>query len=252
MIRGINTLQELWTVEQIKRAELIKYWMEKGIRFAAAQNNHIDLNITIGAGTYIGASVQLYGNTKIGNNCIIEAFSILENSILEDGACVKSHSVIKNSTIKNKAIVGPFAHVHSNSMIEQNAQVGNFVDIKKSEIGSNSKIKHLSYIGDAQIGNDVNIGAGTITCNYNGLTKEKTVIQDCAYIGSNNSLIAPINIGKDAFTAAGSVITKNVPDHALAIARAHQINKEEYAKKLKQPSFHGAKKMQTDSTSNQV
>jgi len=248
IIRGINTLQELWAVEQIKRSELIKYWMDKGIRFYAAQNNHIDLNVTIGAGTSIGASVQLYGSTKIGNNCVIEAFSILENAVIEDHANIKSHSVVKDAIIKNKSIIGPFAHVHSDTIVSTQANIGNFVEVKKSEVGANTKIKHLSYIGDAQIGNDVNIGAGTITCNFNGLTKEKTKIEDNVCIGSNNSLIAPICIGKDACTAAGSVITRDVPADALAIARAHQINKEEYSKKLKQPAFYGAKKVHNDTT----
>lgn len=243
LIRGINTLQELWAVEQIKRSELIKYWMDKGIRFWSAQNNHIDLNVTIGAGTQIEAGVQLYGSTKIGENCKIEAFSILQDATLENNVTILPHSIIKESTIQDNAKVGPFAHVHSNSIIGQQAHIGNFVDVKKSDIGQNSKIKHLAYIGDSLVGKDVNIGAGTITCNFNGLTKEKTVIEDNAYIGSNNSLIAPIKIGKDAFTAAGSVITKDVPENALAIARAHQVNKEEYAKKLKQPAFFASKKI---------
>jgi bifunctional UDP-N-acetylglucosamine pyrophosphorylase/glucosamine-1-phosphate N-acetyltransferase len=250
LIRGINTLEELWASEQIKRSELIKYWMQKGIRFASPQNSHIDLNVTIGSGTYIGANVQLYGSTKIGTNCRIEAFSILENAIIEDNVVIQPSSIIKESQIKNNSIIGPFAHIHTNSIVDQFSHIGNFVDIKKSQIGSNTKIKHLSYIGDAQIGNEVNIGAGTITCNYNGITKEKTVIKDSAYIGSHNSLIAPIVIGKNSFTAAGSVITKDVPEDALAIARAHQVNKEEYAKKIKQPQFFAAKKMQKNQESS--
>lgn len=233
-IRGINTFQELWAAEQIKRAELIKYWMNHGIRFTAAQNNHIDLNVTIGAGTYVGASVQLFGTASIGKNCKLEAFSIIKDSAIEDNVTIKSHSVIENSIIKNNACIGPFAHVLLGTIVSEKATIGNFVEIKRSSIGSETKIKHLSYIGDAELGKEVNIGAGTITCNHNGITKEKTIIKDKAYIGSNNSLIAPVTIGNDSFTAAGSVITNDVPQNSLAIARAYQVNKENYALKLKQ------------------
>lgn len=232
IIRGINTLQELWAAEQIKRAEIIKNLMIKGVRFAFAQNNHIDLNVKIEAGTFIGAGVQLYGNSKIGKNCTIEPFVIIQNSIIEDDAIIFSHSVIKNSIVKNGSKVGPFAHLHCNTIIYNQAVIGNFVEVKNSEIGQNSKAKHLSYLGDAQVGSCVNIGAGTITCNYNGILKQPTIIKDNSFIGSNNSLIAPVVIGNSSFTAAGSVITDDVPDFALAIARSKQINKENYAKKL--------------------
>jgi bifunctional UDP-N-acetylglucosamine pyrophosphorylase/glucosamine-1-phosphate N-acetyltransferase len=232
VIRGINTLKELWAAEQIKRAEIIKKYMENGVRFAFAQNCHVDLNAKIESGTNIGVGVQIYGNSKIGANCKIEAFSIIESSIIEEDVTIRSHTVIKNSTISKNSSVGPFAHIHSNSQISQEVVIGNFVEVKNSEIGANSKAKHLSYLGDTQVGSNVNIGAGTITCNYNGKVKQRTIIKDNVFIGSNNSLVAPVIIGQNAFTAAGSVITDNVPDYALAIARAGQINKEEYAKKL--------------------
>jgi len=233
-IRGINTLQELWAVEQIKRAEIIKYWMDCGIRFSTAQNNHIDLNVTIGGGTSIGAGVQIYQNTKIGNNCIIEAFSVIDNSIIEDDVAIKSHTLIENSTVKNNCIIGSFTHIHSGSSVDSDSIISNFVEVKKSDIGSNVKIKHLTYIGDSEIGNNVNIGAGTVTCNYNGFKKEKTIIQDDVFIGSNNSLVAPVVIGKGAYTAAGSVITSDVPENSLAIARTEQINKKDYAQVIRE------------------
>jgi len=241
-IRGINTLEELWVAEQIKKAELIKNFMKLGIRFQAPQTNNIDVNVCIGSGSFVGSGVHIYGNTQIGQNVKIEPYSILENVILEDNVTVNSHTIIKNSCIKSNAQVGPFAHVADNCTISSQTTVGNFVEIKRSFLGNNTKAKHLSYIADAQIGENVNIGAGTITCNYNGITKEKTIIEDNVCIGSNNSLVAPIIIGKDSFTAAGSVLTKNVPANALAIARAYQTNKEDYAKKLKEPSFFAAKK----------
>lgn len=234
LIRGINTLQELWAVEQIKRSELIKYWMDQGIRFSTAQNNHIDLNVVIGNGTCIGSGVQIYKDTKIGNNCSIEAFSIIKDSIIEDNVTIKSHTVIENSEIKNECTIGSFTHIHSDSTVNSNSTISNFVEIKKSDIGSQVKIKHLTYIGDSEIGNNVNIGAGTITCNFNGFKKEKSIIKDNVFIGSNNSLVAPVTIGKGAFTAAGSVITLDVPENALAIARTQQINKEDYVNIIRQ------------------
>jgi bifunctional UDP-N-acetylglucosamine pyrophosphorylase/glucosamine-1-phosphate N-acetyltransferase len=232
-VRGINTLQELWLAEQIKQSELINYWMSNGVRFLSPQHVLLDLNVTIGQGSCIGDGVHLRGNTSIGKNCIIKEFSCLENAILEDNTTIHSHCVIKNSYLKSYAEVGPFAHLRSNVTIGQNCVIGNFVEIKNSTIDSETKAKHLSYIGDSTVGSNVNIGAGTITCNYDGLSKNKTVIKDYAFIGSNNSIVAPVTIGTNAFTAAGSTITTDVPDNALAIARAPQTNKYEYAKKLK-------------------
>jgi bifunctional UDP-N-acetylglucosamine pyrophosphorylase/glucosamine-1-phosphate N-acetyltransferase len=232
-IRGINNFQELWAAEQIKRAELIKYWMDNGVRFSIAQNVHIDLDVTIGAGSYIGCGVHIQQGSKIGQNCFIHEFSSIENSILADDVTIFSHCIIKDSSIGHSAQVGPFAHVTSSSRLEAHAVIGNFVEVKRSTIGLHSKAKHLSYLGDAQIGSNVNIGAGTITCNYDGANKNQTIIKDGAFISSNNSLVAPVVVEKNAFTAAGSTITHFVPEDALAIARARQINKEGYAKKLR-------------------
>jgi bifunctional UDP-N-acetylglucosamine pyrophosphorylase/glucosamine-1-phosphate N-acetyltransferase len=232
-VRGINTYRELWTVEQIKRSELISHWMNHGVRFYAAQAVHVDVDVSIGAGTYIGCGVHVLRGTQIGKNCTIEAFSILDNAKIADNVIVHSHSVIKDSIIESEATIGPFAHLRNETHIGSKVQIGNFVEIKQSLIDHHTSIKHLSYIGDATVGNHVNIGAGTITCNYNGSEKQKTIIQDHAFIGSNNTLIAPVTIGENAYTAGGSVITEPVPDQALAIGRARQINKEYYAPKLK-------------------
>ncbi len=233
-VRGINTLKELWSTEQVQRGELINYWMLNGVRFSIAQNVHIDLEVSIGSGTEIGAGVQLRKGTNIGSDCRIGDFSVIENSVIADKAIVHSHSVITDSKIETHAEVGPFAHVRNHALIGTNSVIGNFVEVKKSIIGSKTKAKHLSYLGDAHIGNDVNIGAGTITCNHNGSKKNVTTINDGAYIGTNNSLVAPVTIGKNAYTAAGSTITEDVPSQALAIARARQVNKEGYAQKLRE------------------
>lgn len=231
-IRGVNTLEELWACEQIKRSELIRSWMKKGVRFTAAQNVQIDISVSIGAGSCIGSGVHLIGKTSIGKNCTIDAFSIIENSSLEDHVTIHPHSLIKNTKIAKNASVGPFAYTRNNSFIDTQAQIGTFVEIKNSTIGSSSKARHLTYLGDTTLGTFVNIGAGTITANYDGVKKHTTIIEDGTHIGANNSLVAPITLGKNSYTAAGSTLTKNVPADALAIARTRQINKEQYAKKI--------------------
>lgn len=231
-ICGINTVQELYAAEQIQKQNLAAHWMNNGVRFACTNNLSIDTQVTIDKGSYIGYGTHLRGATQIGQNCRIEEFSVIDSTTIEDNVTVYSHSLIKNSIIKEHAEVGPFAHVRMESIIGRHAAVGNFVEVKKSSFGHNSKVKHLSYFGDATVGDCVNIGALTVTCNYNGITKEQTIIKNNAFIGSSNTIVAPITIGENAFTAAGSTITVNVPDNALAIARSHQTNKPDYAHKL--------------------
>ena len=232
IVRSIKTYQDLWAIEQIKRSELIKFWMKRGVRFHAAQSVHMDIDVEIGAGTFIGCSVHLQHGTKIGSNCTLEPFAILDNATVGNNVTVYSHTVVRNASIGDNSKVGPFAHIQEQTIIGQNARVGNFVETKRTTIGNNSKAKHLAYLGDALIGSYVNIGAGTITCNYDGKNKHTTIIKDHVFIGTNNSLIAPVTIHENAFTAAGSTITEDVPANALAIARAKQVNKEEYAQKL--------------------
>ena len=231
-IRGINDFEELWAAEQIKRSEIIKHWMKHGVRFHLAQKIHIDIGVQIGVGSTIGSGVHLLGNTAIGQNCNIRKFSTLENATIEDNVEIFPNTIIRDSYVSKHAKIGPFAHIHSESTIEQHAVVGNFVEVKKSTVGSHTKAKHLTYLGNATIGSKVNIGAGTITCNHDGVKKHQTIIQDNAYVGSNNTLVAPITIGKNSFTAAGSTITKDTPSNSLAIGRTRQINKENYAQKL--------------------
>lgn len=235
-VRGVNTLQELWGVEQIKRSESIKKWMAQGVRFELAQSIHLDINVEIGAGSFIGTGVHLLGNTKIGEECFLGAFSIIEDTIVGDGTNIHSHSVIQNSKIGSNAHVGPFARLRENVLLGDNVTLGNFVEVKNSTIGQGSMTKHLSYVGDATIGSNVNMGAGTITCNYDGVKKHATIIEDDAFIGTNNTLIAPVKIGKGAYTGAGSTITRDVPSNALAIARSRQNNKEGYATKIRNES----------------
>lgn len=241
-IRGVNTYEELWAVEQIQRSQLIKKWMQKGVRFFTPQNIHIDLNVSIGAGTFIGAGTHLLGETKIGKNCVIDAFSYLHNAIVDDNVIIKTYCLVEDAYIKNDAVVGPFAHVGPQAVIGKASVIGNFVEFKNSSIGSYSKAKHLSYIGNAEIKDNVNIGAGTITCNYDGAQKHQTNIESNVFVGSHTSIIAPITIGEGSYTAAGSTLTDDVPSNALAIARARQVNKPEYAEVIrkKQKKHHVA------------
>ena len=234
-IRGINTYQELWAVEHIKRAELIKYWMDRGVRFSAAQTVHMDLDVEIGTGSFIGCSVHLLSGTKIGSHCTIHPFTIIENSTLDNHAVVHPHSIIRNTVVGEKTHIGPFAHLRQNSRIGENCFIGNFVETSQTSIANNSKAKHLAYLGNAQIGSHVNIGAGTITCNYDGKQKHTTHIKYNVFIGTNNSLVAPITIESKSFTAAGSTITEDVPPESLAIGRARQVTKEGYLRKSKEP-----------------
>lgn len=260
-IRGVNTLKELWAVEQIKRCELISSYMDQGIIFSFPQSTHIEVTTRIGSGTRIGAGVHLIDNTSIGQNCHIGPFSLLENVTLGNNVIIESHTVLKDCIIEDGAHIGPFARIRNESKIQENAQIGNFVEVSKSVIGTHTKAKHLSYLGNAHIGNEVNIGAGTITCNYDGFEKHTTTIADGAFIGSHNTLIAPLTIEKKSYTAAGSTITHNVPSQALAIGRARQINKENYVVQLKKKRrekkekkieknivFIGAKKTINDSS----
>ena len=232
-VRGVNTLKELWSAEQIKRSELISDLMQKGVRFHAAQAVHVDVNVSIGRGSVISYGAHIINGTVIGTNCIIEPFSIIDNSTLSNNVTIFSHSVVRDSFVESNVQIGPFAHIRQQSSIKEESTIGNFVELKSTTLGVASKAKHLAYLGDSQIGKKVNIGAGTITCNHNGVTKHKTIIDDNAYIGSNSTLVAPIKIGDGAYTAAGSVITEHVPANALAIGRAYQVNKEGYAAKLR-------------------
>ncbi|HEX4069178.1 MAG TPA: bifunctional UDP-N-acetylglucosamine diphosphorylase/glucosamine-1-phosphate N-acetyltransferase GlmU [Candidatus Babeliales bacterium] len=233
-VRGINTFQELAIAEHVKQTELINHWMHNGVRFSFPHNVYIDLNVTIGQGSFIGNGVHVCGDTIIGQHCTVKEFSSLNNVILEDNVTIHSHSVLENAYIKECAKIGPFARFRNNVTIGEQCIIGNFVEVKNSTIDTETKAAHLTYIGDATVGAHVNIGAGTITCNYDGVNKHETIIKDHAFIGSNNALIAPITIGNNAFTAAGSTITSDVPDDALAIARAHQTIKCDYRKKQKQ------------------
>ncbi|MBI5207633.1 MAG: bifunctional UDP-N-acetylglucosamine diphosphorylase/glucosamine-1-phosphate N-acetyltransferase GlmU [Candidatus Firestonebacteria bacterium] len=229
-IMGINSRYELAQASEYIRNSILEFWMKNGVTIIHPETTFIDETVKIEKDTIIYPFTIIEGNSIIKSNCKIGPFSIIRNSVLSN--CIEVlNSVIIESKIQSNVRIGPYANIRPHTFIEENAKVGNFCEIKKSHIGKNSKVSHLSYIGDSDLGNEVNIGAGTITCNFNGKNKYKTIIEDYAFIGSNSNLVAPVTIGKKALVAAGSTITKNVEEEALGIARAKQLNISNYAKK---------------------
>lgn len=227
-VRGINSRSELAEVSAMVRQQKNEELMAAGVTLVDPATTYIDADVEVGADTVIHPCVFLEGTTKVGAACEIHAGTRLVNTQVGDRAIVKNHSVVTDSEIGPGAIVGPFAHLRPGSRVMEQAHVGNFVELKKTTLGAGSKANHLSYLGDATIGEKVNIGAGTITCNYDGERKSPTIIEDGAFVGSDSTLVAPVTLGKNSYTAAGSTITANVPDGALGIARARQANKADW------------------------
>jgi bifunctional UDP-N-acetylglucosamine pyrophosphorylase/glucosamine-1-phosphate N-acetyltransferase len=227
---GINTRVELAEVDAILRERKVRQLMLEGITIIKPETVTIDAGVTIGIDTVIEPFAQILGRTIIGENCRIGACSIITESDLGDGVDVGPFSIVGTSVIGAAAHIGPYARLRMENHVEPGAHVGNFVELKKTRLGSGSKAMHLAYLGDSSIGRDVNIGAGTITCNYDGHKKHGTRIGDGAFIGSNSTLVAPLEIGEGAYTAAGSVITDPVPPDALAIGRGRQAIKEGWAR----------------------
>jgi bifunctional UDP-N-acetylglucosamine pyrophosphorylase/glucosamine-1-phosphate N-acetyltransferase len=229
-VQGVNNKWELGLVTNVLQKKILKTHMVNGVTIIAPENTYIESDVEIGADTTIEPGVYLKGSTKIGNNCFIGVGTVIKDSIIASQVEIKPYCVVTQSQIETKATIGPFAHLRPKTHIGPSARIGNFVEIKKSYVGAGTKASHLSYLGDAEIGVNVNIGAGTITCNYDGEKKHKTVVKDGVFIGSNTALIAPLTIGKDALIGAGSVITKDVPTDTLAIARARQVHKRKKKK----------------------
>ncbi|HVW84679.1 MAG TPA: bifunctional UDP-N-acetylglucosamine diphosphorylase/glucosamine-1-phosphate N-acetyltransferase GlmU [Bryobacteraceae bacterium] len=230
---GINNRVELAAVDRILRERKTRQLMLEGVTIERPETVTIDADVTVGMDTVIGPFTQIMGKTTIGENCRIGASSILDNATLGDNVDVFPFSMVSASTLDNKAQIGPFARLRMGAHLAEDAHVGNFVELKKTKLGAGSKSMHLAYLGDSTIGSKVNIGAGTITCNYDGQKKHPTQIADGAFVGSNSTLVAPISIAEDAYIAAGSVITHPVPAKTLALGRAHQVMKEGWKPKLK-------------------
>jgi bifunctional UDP-N-acetylglucosamine pyrophosphorylase/glucosamine-1-phosphate N-acetyltransferase len=228
---GINTRRDLLRAHEVFRKRQADYWLERGVNFIDPDAVFIGPSVAIGRETVIYPNVFLQGDTRVGSGCtIFPNVRIIDSSIL-DGATVKDSSVIEESTIGREAQVGPFAHLRPGSKIGNAARIGNFVEVKKSTIGGGTKAMHLTYIGDSEVGRKVNIGAGTITCNYDGRKKHKTVIGDEVFVGSDSQLVAPVRLGKGSYVGAGSTVTEDVPAGALALSRARQRNLKGWKRK---------------------
>ena len=207
--------------------------MAAGVTLIDPGSAYIDVDVEIAPDTILHPHVCLEGRTRIGSGCVIHAGTRLVNAEIGDGVLVRNHCVIEDARVAAGAVVGPFAHLRPGSDVRADAHVGNFVELKNTVLGARSKASHLTYLGDATIGEGVNVGAGTITCNYDGARKHPTVIEDGAFIGSDSQLIAPVTIGRGAYVAAGSSIVSDVPPGALAVARGRQVNKDGWARRKK-------------------
>jgi bifunctional UDP-N-acetylglucosamine pyrophosphorylase/glucosamine-1-phosphate N-acetyltransferase len=230
-LTGINTRRELCMAGLYLRDRIVSKWFDEGVSFIDPKSVIIDPDASIGMDTVIYPNVVIEGKSVIGSNCTIYPNTRIIDSTIGDNVTIKDSSVIESSNIQYSAEVGPFAHLRPGSIIGVSAKIGNFVEIKKSVIGNGTKASHLSYLGDAEIGDNVNIGAGTITCNYDGVNKFKTVIEEGSFIGSDTQLVAPVKVGKGAYVGAGSTITKDVPPLALAVSRTSQKNIEKWAER---------------------
>jgi len=230
-VLGCNTRADLAEVDRIFRERKREELMAAGVTIQLPETVLIDPEVTAGEDCPLEPGVQLLGKTKLGERCVIRTGSILQNAILDDDVTVQPHSLIEESRLARRTTVGPFARLRIGTHLKAGARVGNFVETKRAVIGEGSKVPHLSYIGDARLGSKTNIGAGTITCNYDGVNKHQTTIGNRVFIGSDSVLIAPVRIGDGAYVAAGSAITENVPAESLGIARGKQINKKGWAAK---------------------
>ena len=221
---GINTRIDLAQAHQILRKRCLDRWMLEGVTITDPATTYIETPVTIGQDTMIYPNTTIRGKTTIGRCCTIGPNCLIADSELGDDVTVKAFSTIEESHIKRGAVIGPFSRLRPQSQILENAKVGNFVEIKKSVIGRESKANHLAYIGDTTLGERTNIGAGTITCNYDGAAKHPTIIGDEVFVGSNTELVAPVRIGDRAVIGAGSTITRDVPEGSLAVSRTKQSN----------------------------
>jgi len=230
---GVNSRAELIRASAVLQEKINQEWMARGVTIENPSQVFIGPEVRIGIDTEIETGARLMGKTRVGKNCRLQAGVRIIDSIIEDAVEVRQNSVIEQSHIKAGASIGPMARIRPGSIVGRKARIGNFVELKKTSVGAKSAASHLSYLGDAVIGRKVNIGAGTITCNYDGFKKYQTIIEDEVFIGSDSQLIAPVKVGKRAYIASGSTVTDNVPKDALVISRSRQVVKPGWVKKRK-------------------
>ena len=226
---GVNSRAQLAEAERVIRQRIRERWLDAGVTMRDPASTWIDAGVTIGRDTLLYPQVALEGSTTVGEETVIHSGARITNCTIGNRVTVLDHCVLKDSSVEDDAIVGPFAHLRPGAVLRRKAKVGNFVEMKKAELGEGSKANHLSYLGDARIGKGVNIGAGTITVNYDGVKKYQTVIEDNASVGSDTQLIAPVTIGHGAYIAAGTTVTQDVPPDALTLSRVPQMNKPGWA-----------------------
>jgi bifunctional UDP-N-acetylglucosamine pyrophosphorylase/glucosamine-1-phosphate N-acetyltransferase len=237
---GINTRAELARLDARVRAAKTAELMEAGVTIYHPETCVIDSDVTIEPDTIIDPFVQILGRSRIGADCRIQSGTVIINCEVGDGTVVQPYCVLEHSRIDEKVSLGPFSHLRPGNEVSAGAHIGNFVELKKTKLGRGSKANHLTYLGDSVIGEKVNIGAGTITCNYDGVHKHQTVIEDGVFVGSDSTLVAPVKLGKGSYVGAASCITNDVPEDALAIGRGRQINKPEWAR-IKRDAMAAAK-----------
>ena len=233
-VLGGNTRAELAAIDEHMRMAKCTELMSAGATILYPASCVIDSDVEVGADTVIEPFVQLLGKTRIGSDSRVRSYCVIRNSQVGDGVVVRPGTIMEGARVANGAIIGPYSHLRPGSEIGEGAHVGNFVETKKIKLGKGSKANHLTYLGDAEIGSGVNVGAGTITCNYDGVNKHKTVMEDGVFIGSDATLVAPVKIGKGAYVAAGSCITEDVPADSLALGRSRQVTKEGWAKETRE------------------
>lgn len=231
---GINTRVELAYIDGVFRQRKAEQLMLSGVTIRKPESVIIDTSARVGMDTVIGPFAQILGSTVIGDDCVIGAGAVIQDSELENGVVVEPYTFIHESRVQSEASVGPFARVRPGSQVGPKAHIGNFVELKKTSLGPGAKAGHLAYLGDSEIGSGVNVGAGTITCNYDGARKHKTIIGEGVFVGSNSTLVAPLELGAGSYVGAGSVVTERVPEDALAVGRSRQANKEGWAKRRRE------------------
>ncbi len=233
-VRGVNTRAELHAAEEALRRRLIAQHQERGVSFRDVAGTFLGVDVEIEPDAEIGVGVQLWGKTKVGAGARLDGPTVVRDSVIGGRAVVEAFCHLEGASVAPGAHVGPFARLRPGAVLEEGARVGNFVEVKKSRLGKGAKANHLAYIGDAEVGPGANVGAGTITCNYDGVSKHPTHIGAGAFIGSNSTLVAPVRVGDGAYVAAGSTITKEVPKDALAFGRARQETREGMAVRLRE------------------
>ncbi|HKR85462.1 MAG TPA: DapH/DapD/GlmU-related protein, partial [Terriglobales bacterium] len=233
-ILGSNTRAELVELDRTIRREKALALMAAGVTIFYPETCVIDADVEAGADTVIEPFVQILGGTKLGADCRVRSYSVVVNSEIGDGVLIRQGCVLDHARVGHGAMLGPYSHLRPGSDIGEGAHVGNFVETKKAKLGRGTKANHLSYLGDAEIGAGVNIGAGTITCNYDGVHKHTTVIEDGVFVGSDSTLVAPLKLRKGSYVAAGSCITDDVPEESLALGRSRQIVKEHWVKQKRE------------------